>query len=75
MSNLKSLTCKCNPVGDASANSESVEDGIVVHIEEEIKQRDYVKIDHGNYLNPFEVVFAVCDSVFSEEGEALRSSP
>ena len=58
MSNLKSLTCKCNPVGDASANSESVKDGIVVHIEEEIKQRDYIKIDHGNYLNPFEVVFS-----------------
>ena len=75
MSNLKSHTCKCNPVGDGSANSESVEDGIVVHIEEEIKQGDYVKIDHGNYLNPFAVVFAVCDSVLSEEGEALGSSP
>ena len=30
---------------------------------------------NGNYLNPFAVVFAVCDSVLSEEGEALASSP
>ena len=30
---------------------------------------------NGNYLNPFAVVFAVCDSVLSEEGEALVSSP
>ena len=42
--------CKCHPVGDGSANSESVEGGNVVHIEEKIKQGDYVKIVHGNYL-------------------------
>ena len=75
VSNLKSLTCKCHPVGDSSANSESVEDGIAVHIEEEIKQGDYVKIGHGNSLNPFAVLFAVCNSVLSEEEKAMDSSP
>ena len=54
--NLKSLPCKCHPVGDSSANSGSVEGGSVVHIEEEIKQGDYFKIVHGNYLNMFAVV-------------------
>ena len=54
--NMKSLTYKCHPIGDSSANSEIAEGGIVVHIEEEIKQGDYVKIVYGNYLNPFAVV-------------------
>ena len=53
---MKSLTCKCHPIGDSSANSGTAEGGIVVHIEEEIKQRDYVKIVYGNFLNPLAVV-------------------
>ena len=53
---MKSLTCKCHPIGDSSANSGIAEGGIVVHIEEEIKQRDFVRIVYGNFLNPFAVV-------------------
>ena len=56
VSNLQSTLWKSHPVGDSSANSGSVEGGSVVHIDEEIKQRDYVKIVLGNYLNMFAVV-------------------
>ena len=56
VSNLKSFPCKCHPVCDSSANSGKVEGGSVVHIEEEIKQGDYVKIVHGNCLHMFAVV-------------------